>query len=242
MNLRTAALAAASGLLLAAAFPSINLYFVAWIALVPLFLALKGQSIKNGAWLGGLTGILYYIGTVHWVTNSVHFYGGIPLVPASLITLLLCAYLAVYPALFGAAAVHLRKTGPRLFFVAAPALWTALELARTYVFSGFPWALLGYTQYSALPVIQAADITGVYGVSFLIVLVNVAAAEFIMNRKDRVAVVTAVIVLSLALGYGFVRLHAPVPDRRDRHLGGPGEHRTGQKVGPGLPVGSARHV
>ncbi len=210
MNLRTAALAAASGLLLAAAFPSINLHFVAWIALLPLFLALKGQSIKNGAWLGGLTGILYYIGTVHWVTNSVHFYGGIPLVPASFITLLLCAYLAVYPALFGAAAVHLKNTGPRLFFVSAPALWTALELARTYVFSGFPWALLGYTQYSALPVIQAADITGVYGVSFLIVLVNVAAAEFIMNRKDRVAVVTAVLVLSLALGYGFVRLHAPV--------------------------------
>jgi apolipoprotein N-acyltransferase len=210
MNLRTAALAAASGFLLAAAFPSINLPFVAWIALIPLFLALKGQSIKNGAWLGGLTGVLYYIGTVHWVTNSVHFYGGIPLVPASLITLLLCAYLAVYPALFGAAAVHLRNTGPRLFFIAAPALWTALELARTYVFSGFPWALLGYTQYSALPVIQAADITGVYGVSFLILLVNVAAAEFIMNRKDRVAVVTAVLVLSLALGYGFARLHAPV--------------------------------
>ena len=209
MNLRTAALAALSGLLLAAGFPSINLHFVAWTALVPLFLALKGQSIKNGAWLGGLTGILYYIGTVHWVTNSVHFYGGIPIVPASLITLLLCAYLAVYPALFGAAAVHLKNTRPHLFFVAAPALWTALELARTYVFSGFPWALLGYTQYSALPVIQAADITGVYGVSFLIVLVNVAAAEFIMNRKNYVPVAAALLVLSLTLGYGFVKLHAP---------------------------------
>ena len=85
---------------------------------------------------------------MHWVTNSVHFYGGVPLVPASLITLLLCAYLAIYPALFGAALSHIRKNHPSLAFLAAPALWTALELARTYVFSGFPWSLLGYTQYT----------------------------------------------------------------------------------------------
>ncbi len=109
MNFRTASLAAVSGILLAAAFPAIDLHFLAWIALMPLFISLEGQSVKNGFWLGGLAGIFYFIGTVHWVTNSVHFYGGIPLVPASLITLLLCAYLALYPALFGAAAVHLRN-------------------------------------------------------------------------------------------------------------------------------------
>lgn len=209
VNIRTASLAAASGLLLAAAFPSIDLHFVAWVAFIPLFLALRNQNIRGGAWLGGLAGIIYFAGTVHWVTNSVHFYGGIPTIPASLITLLLCAYLALYPAIFGAAAVHLRSTSPRLFFVAAPALWTSLELARTYVFSGFPWSLLGYTQYSVLPVIQASDITGVYGVSFLIVLVNAAAAEFIMDRKNYLAVSAASLVLALALGYGFVKLRTP---------------------------------
>src|SRR5512134_783440 len=200
LNIRTASLAAASGLLLAAAFPSIDLHFAAWVAFIPLFLALKDQSIRDGAWLGGIAGI------VHWVTNSVHFYGGIPTIPASLITLLLCAYLALYPAIFAAAAVHLRSASPRLFFVAAPALWTSLELARTYVFSGFPWSLLGYTQYGVLPVIQVSDITGVYGVSFLIVLVNAAAAEFIMDRKNYAAVSAASLVLVLALGYGFVKL------------------------------------
>jgi len=210
MNYRSTALAALSGILLAAAFPTFNLHLLAWIALLPLFFALKGQSVKSGFWLGGLFGIVYFAGTVHWVTNSVHFYGGIPIVPASLITLLLCAYLALYPALFGAAAVHLRNNHGKLFFIAAPALWTALELARTYVFSGFPWSLLGYSQYLALPVVQIADISGVYGVSFLIVLVNAAVAEITMERKKYPVLITAAVIVALVLGYGFVKLQAPL--------------------------------
>jgi apolipoprotein N-acyltransferase len=206
MNLRTAALAASSGLLLAAAFPLINLPALAWVALVPLFMALRGQGVRSGFWLGGITGIVFFAGTVHWVTNSVHFYGGIPVIPASLITLLLCAYLALYPALFGAIVVHFKGTRSSLQVLAAAAAWTTLELARTYVFSGFPWALIGYSQYRMLPVIQIADITGVYGVSFLLVLVNAAIAEFIMDRKRYPGVVMAALVLALAVGYGSIRL------------------------------------
>ncbi len=209
MNFRSSAFAAVSGILLAASFPTIGFPYLAWVALVPLLISLKEQTVTKGFWLGGIAGLFYFTGTVHWVTNSVHFYGNIPLVPASLITLLLCVYLALYPALFAAASVSLRKDHPALFFIAAPALWTALELARTYVFSGFPWSLLGYSQYTVLPVIQVADITGVYGVSFLLVLVNAATAEFIADRKNYPAVIAVVLAVSLVLGYGFTKLHAP---------------------------------
>jgi len=209
MNLRTAALATASGLLLAASFPTIRFPLLAWFALVPLLIALKGSTIRNGFWTGGITGLVYFAGTVHWVTNSVHFYGGVPLVPASLITLLLCLYLALYPALFGAALIPIRKNHPSLAFLAAPALWTALELARTYVFSGFPWSLLGYTQYTELPVIQVADITGVYGISFLIVLVNAALAELVFDRKRFIPLVAAGSILALVLSYGVLQLRKP---------------------------------
>ncbi len=209
MSLRNTALAAVSGLLLAAAFPLANLYLLAWISLIPLFLALQGQTVKNGFWLGGISGIIFFSGTVYWVTNSVHFYGGVPLIPASLVTLLLCAYLALYPALFGAAVVHLKRQRPILLIVAAPALWTALELARTYVFSGFPWSLLGYSQYRALPVIQVADITGIYGVSFLIVLVNAAISVFIIDKKQYRGLAIVALMLALVIGYGFMRLRAP---------------------------------
>lgn len=208
MSFRNSALAALSGLLLAASFPTFNIHFLAWIALVPLLYALREQDVRNGFLLGGITGIVYFAGTVHWITNSVHFYGNIPIIPASLITLLLCAYLALYPALFGAAAVRIRKAHPTLFFVAAPAVWTALELARTYVFTGLPWSLLGYSQYLALPVIQIADITGVYGVSFLIMAVNAAVAEYIGDRKRSPGLLAVLIALILVLGYGSMKLRA----------------------------------
>jgi apolipoprotein N-acyltransferase len=209
MSLRSTALSALSGLLLAAAFPLLNLHILAWIALIPLFFALRGQDLKNGFWLGGIAGIVYFAGTVNWITDSIHYYGGVPLIPASLITLSLCMYLALYPALFAACIVTIRHNHPKLFFVAAPLVWTALEYARTYVFSGFPWSLLGYSQYSVLPVIQISDITGVYGVSFLIVLVNAALASTFMDRRNRIPIVTASLLVVLILGYGSMKLRAP---------------------------------
>jgi apolipoprotein N-acyltransferase len=207
MNLRNPAFAVISGLLLAASFPLFDIHILAWIALVPLFSVLKGKSLKEGFWLGGVFGVVFFTGTVYWVTNSVHFYGGIPLIPASFITLLLCAYLALYTAVFGAALVHLRNHHPSLVVVTAPALWTTLELARTYVFTGFPWSLLGYSQYSLLPVIQIADITGVYGISFLIVMVNAAIADFILSRKISAGLLAALVVTASILGYGWTRIH-----------------------------------
>ncbi len=211
MNLRTAALAVLSGLFLAASFPVINLHFFAWFALVPLLLAVRGQNVKTGFWLGGITGLVFFAGTVYWVSHSLYFYGDIALLPSAIITLLLAAYLALYPALFGAASVHVANKYPKFLFAALPASWTALELARSYALSGFPWALLGYSQYSILPVIQIADITGVYGVSFFIVLVNASIAEFIVNRKSYHAVITAGVAVALVLVYGYAKLHTPEP-------------------------------
>ncbi len=209
MNIRSLLLAALSGVLLAATFPVIQLSLLAWVALVPLFVALRGQTVKNGFLLGGLSGVVFFAGTVHWVTNSVHFYGNIPLIPATLITLLLCLYLAFYPALFGAAVVRVQQDRPGWLLAAAPAIWTALELARTYVFSGFPWSLLGYSQYRFLPIIQISDISGVYGISFLIVLVNAAFAGLLFERKKITGIIFAALVLLLVIGYGFIRLKAP---------------------------------
>ncbi len=209
MKSRSLVLAALSGALLAATFPSLGLWPLAWFALIPLFFALNGATVKTGFWLGALQGIVFFAGTVYWVTNSVHFYGNIPLIPAILITLLLCAYLAIYPALFGAGVVLLQAQRPIMMLIAVPALWTALELARTYVFSGFPWALLGYSQYRFLPVIQISDLTGVYGISFLLVLTNVSLALFLRDRRTMAPVLAAACILSLVLVYGIIQLRAP---------------------------------
>jgi apolipoprotein N-acyltransferase len=206
---RAVALAALAGSLLALAFPAVDLNGIAWLGLVPLLFALRGRTVSEGFRLGGVTGIACFGGTIYWITNSIHLYGHLPLVVASVITLLLCAYCSLYPALFGAAMVFIRQRRPRLLLLAAPVIWTALEFARTHVISGFPWSLLGYTQYRSLPVIQVADITGVYGISFLVVLANTAVFLAIDSRKDLVPLVAAAAALGAALGYGALRLSAP---------------------------------
>lgn len=208
MNIRRILLTAGTGVLLALSFPSFSLHFLAWVGLIPLFFALYDASIKQALAIGWIAGLVFFGGTVFWVTNSIHFYGNVPLLLSSLITFLLCAYLALYIALFSAAFVYARKRHPALMFVSAPAIWTMLELARTYVFTGFPWSLLGYAQYSVLPVIQIADITGVYGVSFLIVLVNAATAQAVFDRVRYPVLIAAVAVVSI-VGYGYMRLGQP---------------------------------
>lgn len=202
-------LAAGSGILLVLTFPPFDLHYVAWIALVPLFIALNRQGAGKGFIIGAVFGLSFFCGTVYWVTNSIHYYGGLPLLLSSIITLLLCAYLSLYPALFSALVIHARKIHPSLFFITAPAIWVMLELGRTYIFSGFPWALLGYSQYLALPIIQIADITGVYGISFLIVFVNAAISSVIIDRKRIAAPVAAIVIIAAVAAYGISRLHGP---------------------------------
>src|SRR5439155_1030079 len=112
----------------------------------------------------------------------------------------------------------LRKTA--FAFTGAPFIWVALEWLRTYLFSGLPWALLGYSQYQWLPVIQIADHTGVYGVSFLVVLVNAALAElalWTLERRrgqtpgtfPRLSPAAAVLGMAIALLYGLWDLGHP---------------------------------
>jgi apolipoprotein N-acyltransferase len=209
MSRRTLTLAVLSGILLATSFPSIGFSFLAWFALVPFLFALRDQTVIGGLWLSGIFALVFFCGTVYWVTNSIHGYGHVPLVPAIVTTLLFSMFLALFIVPFGAAVVHIRTMRPGLLFLAAPALWVLLELARTHLFSGFPWALLGYSQYRWLPVIQIADITGVYGISFVIVLVNIAITELIENRRRYAPLALSAAILVMIIAYGQYRLHAP---------------------------------
>ncbi|HTN42805.1 MAG TPA: apolipoprotein N-acyltransferase [Nitrospiria bacterium] len=206
-------LASLSGVLCFLSFPRYDFEALAWIALVPLFLALENQTVRKSFWLGWSAGTVYFLGTVHWVTNTMIRYGKLPAVVSYPIMLLFVVYLGLYVAAFAALFVFLRRRTTFPATLSAPVLWVSLELLRTYALTGFPWAALGYSQYLALPVIQVADTTGVYGVSFLVVLVNVAVAEgglALRVPRFRPAawkpVATALVAVALVLGYGAWRL------------------------------------
>jgi len=210
--LRPWASAALSGLLLALSFPKPGFSILAWLAFLPLLYAVRGASPKNSFKLGFLSGFVAYLSVFYWLNIVMTTYGNLsPLVSLAL-TMLLAGYLALYIA----TAVCLSRFAedhsvPPL--ISLPFLWVALEYIRAHVFTGFPWASLGYTQYRTLPLIQIADITGVYGLSFLIVLLNVFLFQLWrwVRGKDGatypfMATATAVSLLLLTLFYGFVSL------------------------------------
>ena len=172
-----------SGLLLVLCFPTIDYFFLAWVALVPFLLSLYDKKPNEAFRAGIILGIPYFFGTLYWIYHSINHYGGVPLIISIAVVFMLCLYLSLYTGVF-ALLFSLNFKSSRLpipFF--APSLWVALEFLRSYVFTGFPWSSIGYSQYKFLSIIQVADITGIYGISFLIVAVNNAVAEFFLIRR-----------------------------------------------------------
>ncbi len=177
-------LAVLSGTMLTASFPNTNCSFFIWFALVPLFFALKTVSFSVAFRIGFLTGTVHYLTLIYWIIHSIKNYGHVPLVLCIGILFLLCAYLAIYFGIFALLFIKLReKPLIALFFL--PSAWVSLEYIRTFFLSGFPWGLFGYSQFKILNIIQIADITGVYGISFIIVLSNVVIFNIYLYVKTK---------------------------------------------------------
>ena len=203
---------AGSGYLYCLALPQADQGWVAWGCLVPcLLLVVRGWRgvplLPREAALAGLScGLVAGAGRVYWVSETLQLYGGLGPSLAWLTTALLILYLAVYPAIFLAACQHLPRASLGWPWLTA-CLWTLLDWVQTWMLSGFPWALVGYTQYRYPAVAQLAAVTGVHGISFLIVLVNAAAAQTIVHPSVRIrspAMVGA--LLSISLAAGLIRL------------------------------------
>ncbi len=208
-------LSSLSGILLILIFPKFNLEFIAWFALVPFLLSVSMADNQKSAFKKGFTtGFIYFLGTTYWVVNSIYYYGPLPFSLSITILFGMVIILSLYIGLFGFLYQLLSKRLPLPSSILAPLLWTSIELARTYLLSGFPWSSLGYSQYKTLPAIQIADITGVYGISFLIAAVNGSIVDLVMFRKTKrksllFGPALSTILLIVAIGYGFQTLQEP---------------------------------
>jgi len=151
INWSNTILAILSGLLLTGSFPKIGIDWLAWFALIPLLISLKNSSLTNSFRLGFIAGLAHYTTLAYWLVYTMQTYGNLPFY--------LCVSVLLCP-----------KPATCLFII--PCLWVSLEYIRNYLFSGFPWGLLGYSQFNRLHLIQISDIFGIYGVSFLIALSN----------------------------------------------------------------------
>ena len=218
-----------SACLLILAFPSFNQPWTAWIALVPWLWLLPACTPREAFRYSWQVGCLFFLGSMWWLIELGAF-GGVAAVVGWAV---LAAYLGVYFGLFGWLTRRVLAARPAAGFrlLIIPALWVGCEYLRGHLLTGQPWNLLGYSQSPWLAAIQIADLTGAWGVSFVVVLVNVGIVESLKNllggtgkekggTKGRLAglnslrplapgLIAAAVVLSV-VGYGHWRLrHLP---------------------------------
>ena len=212
--------------IVSAALLTLSFYFghfwlVAFFALIPYFFAVSDKTPKEVFFISYVFGFFFYILNGYWLA--------IISLPGML---LLAAYLALYPAFFGLGASYFLQMSPEKehahlehalwALLAIPSLWVITEWVKGWMLSGFPWAQLAYSQWKDIPFIQIADITGSYGVSFFILIINLIGYKFARDfwpRKNALNSDTAIPlhrrryhlalasvlagVLLVTFGYGF---------------------------------------
>jgi apolipoprotein N-acyltransferase len=183
------------------AFPPPDLGFVAWVALVPLFLATHHRASRAAFWLGYMWGLVAFGGVLWWTTTF-----------GPLVWVLVTVLSAVFPglAMLAIAWVERDHDGPFVFLWIA-LLWTAVEFLRSQGPLGFPWALLGASQHQAVSIIQVASLTGIFGVSFLVVLVNATLYVLLTRRAIVIPVCGTGLMLAATILWGVSTLRPPVP-------------------------------
>jgi apolipoprotein N-acyltransferase len=210
MKKRDIILSFLSGILLILSFPDFDLEFLAWFALVPLFYSIEGKGLYRSFKLGFLTGMIAFLGILYWIIVAVHTYGNVSLILSGLILLLLVAYLSLFIGIFTFFTRLIQIRSGLQTILLTPLLWVALEYLRSFLLTGFPWATLGYSQYLNLPFVQMADMTGVYGPSFVILLVNATLFWVLHQWSKRTfpakEVVFTVLILLGFLIYGYVKM------------------------------------
>ena len=237
-------LAVLAGLLLAAAFPKIGVAGFAWVAPGLMLAAALGKRGWESFRIGYIAGLAYYLAALYWLLLIPYRWHSIPLGPAAG-WLSLSAFVALYPAtwvwlLSEARAAKAEEEGtaawlPRaggvmsrswarrtVWAISGAALWVALEMVIARLFTGFPWNQLGASQYQLTPLIQIASVTGVYGVSFLVVWVSLSllsAGLMVVLRPTARSIwmgeiFLPVVVVALVFNYGFRQLTNEPPTRR----------------------------
>ncbi|MGR3319960.1 MAG: apolipoprotein N-acyltransferase [Candidatus Anammoxibacter sp.] len=200
-------------LFLTLSFPIIDQGYMIWFALAPWLVLLKKNSrpVLSSLFVGSL----FFLINLAWLRHVTY--------PA---WILLSAYSMCYFVLFGLCTSFIVKRCRLPLTIIAPFLWVSLEYVRSFLLTGFPWLFLGHTQYQYLPIIQISDITGLYGISFLVVLVNAGIAECVTlpdlhstsnYKQQRISryllnIAFPVVLLIIVTIYGFFCLKRNVPE------------------------------
>lgn len=176
-------LAALGGVFAVAGFAPLSIFLAPILSLALLFwLWQRADSPRAAFGLGWCFGLGLFCAGVGWLYVALHEFGNMPAPLALLAVLLFVAFISLFPALAG----YLQAKLPTQIWIKCclimPSLWVAVELLRGYIFTGFPWLTLGYSQVSDSPLAGYAPIFGVYGVSLII---SVTAGSLVLWLRKR---------------------------------------------------------
>lgn len=198
-------LALTSGIFAAFAFPKFNLSFFGWIALIPLLSVIPWKKPKHSFLLGLIAGFFFYSILLYWIPSVPAHYGNLSVGMSGCIYFLLVLFLALFWAFFSLLFSKISFSFPRFIYFLTPFLWISFEYILTHLFTGFPWGLIGYTQYQNIYFIQTASVTGIYGLSFIILLFQSLFLFSIRFKKKTYFFAALFLVLIIHLG-GFFSL------------------------------------
>jgi apolipoprotein N-acyltransferase len=195
---KAAAVAVASGLILSVAFPEPDIAPLAWVALVPLLLALRGKRTIHGFWIGFAFGFAFFGALIIWISI-------VGWISWAVLVLVETAFIGVFGAFV--AWLSRRRLSVSLEIVVTAAAWVALELARqSFPVSGFSWGQLAQSQHNLPWMLRIAGLAGGWGVAFVIVAVNACLAHALLTLRSRrgrgvtlVGVAALLIVVPFAL-------------------------------------------
>ena len=180
----TVALAFVLGALSVLSFAPFEAFPLLWLTSAGLYVLLCRVAElplagRRSALLGGAFGLGLFLAGVYWLFISMHTYGGMPALVAALLTLLFCAYLALYPALAAWTFVRFAPESRWSRGLLFAACLTLADQLRAWVFTGFPWLTLGYSQTTPSPLAGYLPVLGVFGATFATALIGALIGEVI---------------------------------------------------------------
>ena len=199
------ALVLLSGTTTALSFPKFNLWVLAWVSLIPLFYVILKHRPKQAFFYGFLAGLAFNVLLIYWIPAVPAHYGNLSLPFSFLIYIVFVLFLALFWGLFCLFLSFISLSFPKSVFLVAPFLWVSSEYVLTHLFTGFPWGLLGASQFKNLMYIQIASATGIYGLSFFLVLFQ-SMSVFSLKHRKKWPVFTALGLIFLLHGLGLLSL------------------------------------
>jgi apolipoprotein N-acyltransferase len=184
------------GASLTLAYAPFSFWFVTFIGITAFVLLLSQAQPQQGFKLGFAFGLGWFGAGISWVHVSIADFGGLPLIGSLGLMLLLCSYLALFPAV--AFKLLTKYFNPNLWPLALPFIWLVIEFLRSWMFTGFPWLSLGYSQLNS-PIAGWFPVIGEFGVTGLVILLSSALAIWLPKKQFVASLLLSLVMVTSGL-------------------------------------------